>query len=84
VHIDLDVDKKLIKYKKWINIYNLFKKYNFNYNNINLDELEQYVKDKNIYKIKERCIKVYNYYNKILKKEIKDYLYVTEIFKMKI
>lgn len=81
---DLDLDKKLTKYKKWINIYRLFKLSNFNYKNIDLDELKQYIQDNNIYKVKERALKVYTYYTKLMNKEVTDYLYVTEIFKMKI
>ena len=49
--IDSKNKKKLIKiYKKWKNIYEIFNKYNFNYKIIkeNLNEIYNYINDKNI------------------------------------
>lgn len=78
--------KKIERYNKWINIYDIFKKYKFNYKIIkdNIKEINFYVKDNNIYKIKERCTKVYKYYCKLLNKEVNEYLSVTEIFSINI
>lgn len=53
-------DKIMIKYKKYIKIYELFM--NNNYKTINMDEIKQYTKDNNIYKIKQRSEKIYKYY----------------------
>lgn len=51
-------------YTKYINIYEIFRKYNFNYKLINIDEIRKYSKDMNIYKLKQRASKVFNYYQK--------------------
>jgi hypothetical protein len=53
IDLDSNYNKKLIKYNKWIKIYSIFNKCNFNYNNIDINSLKQYVKDKNLYKIKK-------------------------------
>lgn len=37
--INKNVNKKLIKYEKWINVYNILSKYEFNYKNIDLNEI---------------------------------------------
>jgi hypothetical protein len=88
---NININKKLYKkdklenlYKKWINVYNVYQKYNFNYKNIkeNINEIFIYLKDKNIYKIKERCVKIYNYYNKIILGETKEYLPISKILKL--
>lgn len=85
---NLELDNKIEKtkkiYKKYVNIYNIFKKYKFDYKIIknNLKEILEYSNDKNIYKIKERTMKVYNYYNKLKSGYIKDYLPISIIIKM--
>lgn len=73
-------------YKKWENIYNIFKKYNYNYKLIkeNISQIRVYIKDKNIYKVKERAIKIYKYYSNLkINKDI-DFLTISNILKMKI
>lgn len=73
-------DKIMIKYKKYIKIYEIFM--NNNYKTINMDEIKQYTKDNNIYKIKQRSEKIYKYYEQF-KNGIIDKLYpVSTIFKM--
>jgi hypothetical protein len=74
--------KRLIKlYQKWQNVYGIFNKYNFNYKRIknNIQEIHQFVKDKNLYKIKERCTKIYRYYQEILNNNINEYKNISDI-----
>lgn len=74
------VDKIMIKYNKYIKIYELF--INNNYKTINLEEIKKYTKDNNIYKLKQRSSKIYNYYEQFKKGIIDKLLPVSTIFKM--
>ena len=67
-------------------MYNIFEKYNYNYKLIkeNISQIRVYIKDKNIYKVKERAIKIYKYYSNLkINKDI-DFLTISNILKMKI
>lgn len=89
--VDINNNKKIYKidfqnklktlYNKYINLYEIFKRYE-NYKLINLDEIKKYTKDKNIYKIKQRATKVFNFFEKFKKGHINDLLPVSTIFKM--
>lgn len=89
--VDIKNNKKIYKndfqnklkllYNKYINLYEIFNKYK-NYKLINLDEIQKYTKDKNIYKIKQRSTKVFNFYENFKKGYIKELLPVSSIFKM--
>jgi hypothetical protein len=84
-HINIMEKNRLLKlYNKWSNVYKIFEKYSFSYKIIknNIDEIKKYVKDKNIHKIKERCTKIYLYYNKILNNEVTEYKHISKIIKM--
>lgn len=85
--ITLNKKNKLEKiYQKWVNVYNIFEKYNYNYNLIkeNIREIRVYIKDKNIYKVKERAIKIYKYYNKLKTNKNIEFLPISNILKIKI
>lgn len=73
-------------YQKWVNVHNIFEKYNYNYKLIkeNLNEIHVYIKDKNIYKVKERAIKIYKYYNKLKINKNIEFLTISNILKIKI
>lgn len=79
------INKLERNYQKWINVYNIFEKYNYNYKLIkeNINEIEKYVKDKNIYKVKERAIKIYNYYKKLKENNYIEYMSISNILKVK-
>lgn len=92
---DINLNKKVfsrsknkleIIYQKWVNVYNIFEKYNYNYKVIkeNLNEIRVYIKDKNIYKVKERAIKIYKYYNKLKINKNIEFLTISNILKIKI
>ena len=74
-------NKIISLYDKYINIFNIFNKYK-NYKLINFDEIKKYTKDKNIYKIRQRSTKVYNFYEKFKNGNVKNLLPVSTIFKM--
>lgn len=76
-----DQNKLKTLYNKYINIHKIFMKYN-NYKLINLDEIKEYTKDKNIYKVKQRSYKVYEFYTRYEKGILKELLPVSTIFKM--
>lgn len=68
-------------YNKYISLYYIFNKYN-NYKLINIDEIRKYTKDKNIYKVKQRAYKIYNFYQRYINGTIKDILPISKIIKM--
>lgn len=70
-------------YNKWITIYNIFNKYNFNYKLVkdNISELRKLIKDNNIYKVKQRCVKIFNYYQKMKINGIFNYQPISIIIK---
>lgn len=68
-------------YNKYISIYEIFNKYN-NYKLVNLDEIRKYTNDKNIYKVKQRCTKIYKFYEEYKNGIIDNLLSVTAIFKL--
>lgn len=76
-------NKKLLisLYDKYINLYYVFNKYN-NYKLIDIDEIRKYTKDNNIYKVKQRCYKIYNFYEKYKNGIIKDLLPISKIITM--
>lgn len=75
-------NKKMdILYNKYINIYNIFNKFDNNYKIIK-DEIKQYTNDNNIYKVKSRATKIYNFYNNLKNGIINEYLPITKIIKM--
>lgn len=74
-------NKIISLYDKYINIFNIFNKYK-NYKLINFDEIKKYTKDKNIYKLKQRSTKVYNFYENFKNGNVKNLLPVSTIFKM--
>ena len=76
-----DQNKLKSLYNKYINIHKIFMKYK-NYKLINLDEIKEYTKDKNIYKVKQRSCKVYDFYTRYKKGILKELLPVSTIFKM--
>lgn len=76
-----DPNKLKSLYNKYINIHKIFMKYN-NYKSINLDEIKKYTKDRNIYKVKQRSYKVYEFYTRYKKGILKELLPVSTIFKM--
>lgn len=67
-------------YYKYIELYKIFN--NNNYKTINLEEIKKYTMDKNIYKVKQRAYKVYNFYQKYINGIIKDVLPISKIIKM--
>lgn len=73
--------KLKLLYNKYININEIFNKYS-NYKLINLDEIKEYTKDKNIYKVKQRSNKIYNFYSMYKKGIFKELLPVSTVFKM--
>ena len=76
-----DQNKIKLLYNKYINIHKIFMKYS-NYKLINLDEIVKYTKDRNIYKVKQRAYKVYEFYTRYKKGILKELLPVSTIFKM--
>lgn len=78
---NINKNKLLNLYNKYVNLYNIFKNQN-NYKGININEINKYTKDKNIYKIKQRSVKIYNYYNKLVNGVIKEYLPIYKIIRM--
>lgn len=76
-----DQNKLKTLYNKYINIYKIFMKYS-NYKLINLDEIKEYTKDRNIYKVKQRSYKIYEFYTMYQKGILKELLPVSTIFKM--
>lgn len=74
---------KLLKlYNKYVNLYNIFKNSKDNYKSIDIEEINKYTKDKNIYKIKQRAYKIYNFYEKYKNGLIKDLLPISRIITM--
>lgn len=74
-------NNKIMKiYDKYIKIYELFT--NNNYKTVNLDEIRKYTIDKNIYKVRQRATKVYNFCNKLNSGVIKYCLPISKIFNM--
>lgn len=75
-------NKKMdILYNKYISIYNIFKKFDNNYKIIK-EKIKQYTNDNNIYKVKSRATKVYNFCNNLKCGIINEYLPITKIIKM--
>jgi hypothetical protein len=70
--------KKL--YNKYIELYKIFN--NNSYKTINIEEIKKYTMDKNIYKVKQRSYKVYNFYQKYINGTIKEFLPISKIIKM--
>lgn len=75
-------DKSKLKklYNKYIELYKIFN--NNSYKTINLEEIKKYTMDKNIYKVKQRSYKIYNFYQKYINGTIKDLLPISKIIKM--
>jgi hypothetical protein len=75
-------ENKLINiYNKYVDLHNIFKV--SNYKHVNINEIKKYTKDKNIYKVKQRAEKIYNFYSKFKKGIFKEYLPISKIITMK-
>jgi hypothetical protein len=81
---NVNINKLKNLYKKYVNIHNVFIKCNNNYKIIDMEYIKNYTKDKNIYKIKQRAEKVYNFYNKLQSGVLNDYLPISKIINMRI
>lgn len=80
VEKNVDTIKITKLYIKYVNLYKLFK--NNSYQDININEIRKYTKDKNIYKIKQRAEKINTFYNKFKNGIFKYCLPISKIIKM--